>query len=316
MSALDKLHFVFVTGKGGVGKTTVCAALAQNLARRGLRVLIAETGAKEQLTTLLGAPPLTSEILSVAPNVSAVRLTADAALREYGEMILKSPAVYRAVFENKYVKSFFNGVPGLNEWAVLGKAWYHATETNPDGSRRFDIVLFDAPATGHGLDMLRVPKVIVDVVPPGILRRDAERAWSMFRDPTQSGVVIVTQPEDMPTNETLELAAAVQNELLLPLALLVINFVLPALFEESERAELLKERQLDRGQPGDEAIASGIRRAIRERVQAESLKTLERVPGERVRLPLLFTDAATPGAIRELAGYFDGIGTNVRAALS
>jgi anion-transporting ArsA/GET3 family ATPase len=304
MSSIDQLQFVFVTGKGGVGKTTVSAALARKLAARGRRVLVALSGAKERLSTLFGVAPLGTEIRSIAPNISAVKLTADVALREYGGMVLRSQAVYNAVFDNKYVKSFFSAVPGLSEWAVLGKAWYHATETLPDGSRRFDVVLFDAPATGHGLDMLRVPKVIVDVVPPGLLRRDAERAWTMFRDPAQSGVVIVTQPEDMPTNETLELVAALRGELGLPLAMLVINSVLEPLFDDAERAELLVPRQLDRNEPGDEAVACGIRRAIRERVQSASLEKLASIQAPRVELPLLLVDAATPAAIQRLADRF------------
>ncbi|HMJ13686.1 MAG TPA: ArsA family ATPase [Polyangiaceae bacterium] len=304
MSSLDQLHFVFVTGKGGVGKTTVSAALAQRLAGKGRRVLVALCGAKERLSTLFGVAPIGTEIRSIAPNISAVRLTADVALRQYGGMVLRSQAVYNAVFDNKYVKSFFSAVPGLSEWAVLGKAWYHATETLEDGSRRFDIVLFDAPATGHGLDMLRVPKVIVEVVPPGLLRREAERAWTMFQDPRQSGVLIVTQPEDMPTNETLELAGALRDELKLPLAMLVVNSVFEPLFNEAERTQLLAPRELDRNDPGDEAVACGIRRAIRERVQAASLAKLESIPAPRVELPLLLVDAATPAAVQTLSECF------------
>jgi anion-transporting ArsA/GET3 family ATPase len=304
MSSIDTLHFVFVTGKGGVGKTTVCAALASALASRGLRVLVTMCGAKERMSKLFGVAPIGTEIARVAPNLFALKLTSQVALREYGGMVLKSPALFNAVFESKYVKSFFNGVPGLNEWAILGKAWYHSTETRADGSRRFDIVLFDAPATGHGLDMLRVPKVIVDVVPPGILRRDAEQAWNMFRDPARSGVLVVTQPEDMPTNETLELVDVLDGELKLPLAMLAVNSVMSPLFTEQERAQLLTPRQLDRTKPGDEAIACGIRRAIRERVQAQSLAKLKTVSAPRVELPLILTDAATPAAVQRLATYF------------
>lgn len=304
MSSIDKLQFAFVTGKGGVGKTTVCAALARSMARRGLRVLVALSGAKERVSKLFGVEPVGTEIVRIAPNISAVKLTAEVALREYGGMIFKSQVLFNAVFENKYVKSFFNGVPGLNEWAVLGKAWYHSTELLPDGSRRFDVVLFDAPATGHGLDMLRVPKIIVDVVPPGLLRRDAERAWAMFQNPAQSGVIVVTQPEDMPTNETLELVSTLETELRLPLALLVVNALTTPLFVESERARLLAPRELDRNAPGDEAIACGIRRAIRERVQAASLSKLSQINAPRVELPLLLSDAGTPQAIESLARYF------------
>jgi anion-transporting ArsA/GET3 family ATPase len=304
MTPIDQRRFLFITGKGGVGKTTVSAALALAMASRGHRVLVALCGAQERLSAFFGAPPIGTEIAEVAPRVSAVRITPEVALREYGEMILRSRAVYSAVFENRYVKNFFNAVPGLNEWAVLGKAWFHSVEEGPDGRRRFDTVLFDAPATGHGLDMLRVPKVIVEVVPPGILRRDAERAFRMFQDPRQSGVVVVTIPEDMPTNETLELVEALRGELGLPLAQLVINQVLPELFNDEERASLLADRELDRERPGDEAIAAGVRRAIRERVQAESLRRLDAIDAPTLRLPLLFRDVASPDVIGELSSRF------------
>src|SRR5262249_60186474 len=130
---------------------------------------------------------------------------------------------------------FCRAVPGLYEWSMLGKAWFHTTEVRADGSPRFDVVLLDAPATGHGLDMLRVPKVILDVVPPGVLRRDAETAWAMFRDARQSGVVVVTLPEEMPTTETIELVEDVR-ELGLPILELVINGVVPPLFSQIERS--------------------------------------------------------------------------------
>jgi anion-transporting ArsA/GET3 family ATPase len=303
---MDELErrFLFITGKGGVGKTTVAAALACALASRGKRVLVTAVDAKERLSTYLGVPPLPTEITRVADNLWGVKLVPEVALREYGQLILKSRAIYNTVFDNRYVRSFFAGVPGLYEWSMLGKAWFHAIEELPDGKPRFDVVLFDAPATGHGLDMLRVPKVIVDVVPPGVLRRDAEAAWQMFRDPAQSGVLVVTLPEDMPTNETIELCGTLESELELPIAGLVVNGVMTPLFTSDERRELLLERELDRSAAGDEAIACGIRRAIRERVQEQSLERLRAIAVPRIELPLLTTEAARPEAIRELAARF------------
>lgn len=302
MSSLDQRRFLFVTGKGGVGKSTVTAALATAMAARGRRVLVTACDAKERLSMFLGCKPLGPEIQEAGQNIWAVKLVPETALREYGAMILRSEAVFNAVFHNKYVKSFFAGVPGLYEWAMLGKAWFHSVEELPgDGRPRFDTVLFDAPATGHGLDMLRVPKVIVDVVPPGVLRRDAERAWSMFQDPAQSGVIVVTLPEDMPTNETIDLYEALENELFLPVASLVVNAVLDPMFTEPERALLLQDRELDRSLPGDEAVACGIRRCIRERVQEQSLERLRALPSPRVELPLLVGDTAHPHAIQKLS---------------
>ncbi|MCC6216981.1 MAG: ArsA family ATPase [Polyangiaceae bacterium] len=301
MASLDSLRFVFVTGKGGVGKSTVTASLAVSLAARGRRVLVTSTDAKERLSLLLGAPPLEPEVRELRARIWGVKLEPSVALREYGAMILKSRALTSAVFDSRYTRGFFAGVPGLSEWAMLGKAWYHAIEEAPGGGPRFDTVLFDAPATGHGLDMLRVPRVIVEIVPPGVLRRDAERAWAMFQDPRQSGVVVVTLAEDMPANETVELCQALGGELGLPLTRIVVNALVEPLFTEVERGLLLQPRSLDRDLPGNEAIACGVRRAIRERVQEESLAKLRALPGERIELPLLFDYAPGPPTVAKLA---------------
>ncbi|HHH10955.1 MAG TPA: anion-transporting ATPase, partial [Sorangium sp.] len=203
--ALDSRRFLFVTGKGGVGKTTVCAALALALAGRGKRVLIAMTGVQERLSSLLGSAAIGHDIQRVATNVWASKMEPEQAMEEYGLLVLKVRALSRRLFDNKYTNGFFRAVPGLFDWALLGKAWYHTTETRDDGSWLYDVVLFDAPSTGHGLDMLRVPKVLVELAPPGVLRRDAERAWALFKDAERSGVVITTLPQAMPISEACEL---------------------------------------------------------------------------------------------------------------
>jgi anion-transporting ArsA/GET3 family ATPase len=240
--------------------------------------------------------------MQAAPNIWAVNMAPEQALEEYGSLALRSKTLYSVLFDNKYVRTFFRAVPGLQEWSLLGKAWWHTTETNAEGALKFDVVILDAPATGHGLDMLRVPKVIVEIVPPGLLRRDAERAWAMFRDPTASGVVLVTLPEEMPTTETLELAAALRDELGLPIAQVVVNCVLPPLFSKEERAALEAAKAFKPSSRGEAALVAAASRSVRERVQAESLARLSReLPFAPAFLPLLLEDAATPHAIRELA---------------
>jgi anion-transporting ArsA/GET3 family ATPase len=302
MAALEDKRFLIVTGKGGVGKTTVCAAEALALAHKGKRVLVAMCNAKERLSAMMGSDLVGDEVINVAPNVWAVNMNPEKALEEYGILTLKSRAVYKLLFDNKYVRTFFRAVPGMQEWAMLGKAWWHTTEAGPDGRPRFDVVILDAPATGHGLDMLRVPKVILDVVPPGLLRRDAERAWTLFQDPGTCAVVLVTLPEEMPTTETIELARALTNELKLPIGKVVVNAVLPPLFSREERAALERVTDIKTDAPGDAALCAGRDRATRERVQAESLSRLSReLPVSPAFLPLLFEDAAKPSAIRELA---------------
>ncbi len=298
---LDGQRFLIVTGKGGVGKTTVAAAYAKALAAKGKRVLVAMCNAKERLSSMLGSDLIGTEVISVGANIWAVNMTPDIALEEYGMLALKSKALYSLLFDNKYVRVFFRAVPGMHEWAMLGKAWWHTTETLSDGSPKYDVVILDAPATGHGLDMLRVPKVIVDVVPPGLLRRDAERAWNMFRDEKECGVVLVTLPEEMPTTETIELAGALTKELGMHIARVVVNEVMPPIFSREERAKLeaIATSPVDAGTSALDATRA---RAIRERVQEVSLARLAKdLPIKPAFFPLLFEDAATPKAIAELS---------------
>jgi anion-transporting ArsA/GET3 family ATPase len=291
---------LFVTGKGGVGKTTVVAAMAARFAEQGKRVLVGETSPKEHLSGLFGRASLPTQITELSPRLFGVLLDADVALKEYGALVLKSERLVSALFDNKLVRGFFHGAPGLKEWAALGKAWYHSTETLADGSPRFDVVILDAPATGHGLDMLRVPKTIIELSAPGVLRTDAERAWAQFRDPLQSGVVVVSLAEEMPANESIELCSALDSELHLPLAAVIVNQVVPLIFGPAERAALAElEEPLERD-PASLALAAGIRRAAREKVQVESLRRLAALGAPQLRLPFLVGGAHSPAALSKL----------------
>jgi len=300
MSTLEGKRFVLITGKGGVGKSTVCAAEALALAAKGKRVLVAMCNAKERLSTMLGVPPIGPEIVQVGTTIWAVNMQPEKALEEYGILVLHSRALYKTLLDNAYVRKFLRAVPGMQEWSMLGKAWWHTTEKSKDGSFKYDVVILDAPATGHGLDMLRVPKVIVDVVPAGLLRRDAERAWALFQDTENCAIVVVTLPEEMPTSETIELANAL-SKMGLSVARVVVNAVLPQLFAADERAALERLARFDVVAPGDATLAAARDRATRERVQAESMQRLSAQFPSAVSLPLLFDEAATPAAIQELS---------------
>jgi anion-transporting ArsA/GET3 family ATPase len=301
MSTLEGKRFVLVTGKGGVGKTTVSAALAVRLAASGKRVLVAMCNSKERLSVMLGASPVGSDVVAVDRGIWAVNMLPEKAIEEYGMLVLRSRMLSKTLFDNKYLRAFLRAVPGMQEWSMLGKAWWHTTETQSDGAFKYDVVILDAPATGHGLDMLRVPSVIMDAVPAGLLRRDAERALTLLRDPETCSIVLVTLPEEMPTTETLELSRALV-EMGMTAGQVVINAVLPALFSREEGARLEEIDPLDLRGRGDAAIAVGRDRAIRERVQAESMDRLSReLRTPTSVLPLLFDEAANPKAIRELA---------------
>ncbi len=300
MDLLDR-RFLFVVGKGGVGKTTVATALAVEASRREKKVLLAMVNCKERVSQLLGTDPIGPKIVNLRENLDAVNMTPDAALEEYGLMILKVRAVYNAVFGSRLVRAFLKGTPGLEAWSMLGKAFYHASP--PRGEPDYDLVILDAPATGHALDMLRVPFVIESVAPPGILRRDAARAVELFRDPVQAGAVVVTLPEYMPVSETLDLTKALTEELKIPVLQLVINRVLTVLFVEKERSVLeslpaeLPENTDIRG-----LAVAGKRRVLRETVQHRAIRRVRgHIEAPCSELPYLNGLETDPDAINMLS---------------
>ena len=300
MDLLDR-RFLFVVGKGGVGKTTVATALALAASRRGKKVLLAMVNCKERVSQLLDTDPIGAEIVTVRENLDAVNMTPDAALEEYGMMILRVRAVYNAVFGNRLVRAFLKGTPGIEAWSMLGKAFYHACP--PRGEPGYEMVIVDGPATGHALDMLRVPFVIESVAPPGLLRRDAARAVEFMQDAEQAGAVVVTLPEYMPVSETVDLTTALTQELKISVLHLVINRVLAVLFAEKEQASIVR---LPRSLPDDSGIEglaiAGKRRVLRETVQHQALNRVRRrVDAPSTEVPYISGLETVPGTI-ELVG--------------
>jgi anion-transporting ArsA/GET3 family ATPase len=306
MADVFDLDFLFVTGKGGVGKTTVSAAMALAAARKGKRVLLAMCNAKERLSHLLEVEPIGPHNQRIGPNLDAVNMVPQVALEEYGMMVLKVRTLYKAVFENRYVSAVLRGTPGIEAWSLLGKVFYHTVEM-VDGRRRYDVVIVDGPATGHALDMLRVPQVICDVAPPGLLRDEAERARSMITDPKRAGAILVTLAEDMPINETMELHGALTREIHLSTARLVVNSVLPKLFKPEEHAALVALPDQVGGASQLHSLAlAGRSRALREGVQQEAMAKLKaslpNVP--RTVLPMLYVPEFRRTSIESLSETF------------
>lgn len=226
-----------VTGKGGVGKSTVSAALALVAARVGKRVLVCEVNAQERVAPLLGAPPAGPIIREAAPGVFTVNVTPQEAMREYGVAVLRFRSIYDAVFENRLVRYFLRVVPSLAELVMLGKILNEA-RAEERGRPRWDLVLVDAPATGHAVQLLRVPSALVDTVPGGPLRRDADWMEAMLLDPAHTSIALVTLPEEMPVNEVIDLDAQVRGVLGMHRGALFVNAVPEPRFSAGEEARL------------------------------------------------------------------------------
>ncbi|MHB8879740.1 MAG: ArsA family ATPase, partial [Myxococcaceae bacterium] len=208
MAVLTDKRLLIVSGNGGVGKSTVAAALAVASARAGLRTLVCEVNAKERVTVFLGKPEVGPAIGLLEENLWAIDIRPNEAMREYALMILKFESVYNAVFENRLVRYFLRFIPSLQELVMLGKILFHLQEKRADGSWRFERIVVDAPATGHAISFLSVPQVILDTVPPGPMSHEAKKMRDLLVDPAISAAVLVSLPEEMPVNETIDLRAA------------------------------------------------------------------------------------------------------------
>lgn len=218
------LRLVFVTGKGGVGKTTVAAALAQLAARRGKRVLACEVDAKGDLAALFESAPTDFAGRQVAPGVVAMSMDTEASLREYLKLNLRIPVVGRISPLAKAFDFVATAAPGVREILTVGKLCYEVRE------RHYDLVVVDAPATGHIVGQLAAPQAINDLVKVGLIRSQTDWMLDILSDPVRTGLVAVTTPEEMPVTETLELAGRVATETTVRLAAVVVNRVLPELF--------------------------------------------------------------------------------------
>jgi len=298
---LDK-RLVLVLGKGGVGRSTVAAAIAAAAARRGRRTLLFEASANDRFGELFGgSEPVGSAITRLRDNLFAVNTSPAAALEEYGLMVLKFRRVYKMVFENRVTRYFLRAIPGLDEYSVLGKAWYHWNEEER-GRRTWDTLVFDMPASGHSMSMLRIPKVILDTVPEGPLTRDAATLRRQLQDSSHTAIVVTTLAEEMPVAEARELTAALHRQLNLRVARLIVNQVFPERFPPGSPGEQVLERL--EGASGDLAALAGHghtamrRRRLNERYIAELARHLA-LP--RLELPLLFAPRLGPDEVDHLS---------------
>ena len=273
-ASLDK-RFIVVAGKGGVGKSAVASAVGLRAARAGRRTVVAELSSRSSIPAMFGKGPARYEPLELAPNLFAAHVQPDPALHEYAMRKLRFEALFSLVFENDAVRRFLEVIPGMNELLLLGKAFDLERETS-DGRPTWDTVVVDAPATGHGISLLRLPQVILEVVEQGPMAEEARQMRALLEDTQRTAMVVVSLLEEMPVRETLELYETAHHGLRMPMGPLIVNRVWPDVLCGDRSASRLDQERLPELEPDLqaqlEALDSSVRRAAWQR---EHLRTLQ-----------------------------------------
>lgn len=258
MSLLDQLsrrRLLVVTGKGGVGKTAVAATLGRVLADAGRRVLVVEVDPRENVHQMLGLPPSGGDVLGAGPRLWVQNFKPRQVLDEVVREQLRLELLARRVLQSPVYQHFADGAPGLKEMAVLGHAWRLLHGRGEAGTPELDTVVLDAPATGHGVLLLGSPQLVTEVITRGPFGHMAGELSRFIADPESTGVVVVTQAEEMPVEETLELRRSLAERTGREPELLVVNGLWPAtegtaadnpLLDLWRRRRHLQERELAR----------------------------------------------------------------------
>jgi anion-transporting ArsA/GET3 family ATPase len=228
---------LFVSGKGGVGKSTVAAALALLGSQRGKRTLACEIDAKGNLADFFEAGPTDYTPREVQPNLFAMSMDTEASLQEYLRLQMRLPAIARIGPLARAFEFVATAAPGVREILTVGKPVWEVREGN------FDLVVVDAAATGHIVGQLAAPQAINDLVHVGLIRQQTSWLIDVLGNKETTGLVVVTTPEEMPVNETIELAARVEDETDVALSAIVVNRVLPELFGRQEEEVFEELRQ-------------------------------------------------------------------------
>jgi anion-transporting ArsA/GET3 family ATPase len=224
---LDR-QLIFVTGKGGVGKTTVAASLALLASQRGKRVLVGEVDAKGNLSDFLECGPTSFTPRPVHDGLEAMSMDTEESLKEYLSLQLKLPLMAKIGPLARIFEFVATAAPGVREVLTVGKFLWEVDRG------AYDLVVVDASATGHIVGQLDAPRAISELVQMGAIRQQTDWMQAILADPARTGVVIVATPEEMPVRETLELSARLHDETRVDLAAVVVNRVLPELFGRAE----------------------------------------------------------------------------------
>jgi anion-transporting ArsA/GET3 family ATPase len=301
---LDK-RLVIVTGKGGVGKSTVSLALALAAARAGNRTILCEVASQEHLSHVFHSSEVGYHETQMAENLWAISIDPDESMREYVLLQLKVKAMRDLLFRSRIFTYLAAATPGLKELVTIGKIWELAlTERKVKTGHRYDTVIVDAPATGHGVGFLQTPRTFANIARVGPMRQQAEALDRFIRDPKRTGVVVVALPEEMPVNETAALERALAEEVGVGVDRIYCNALYPERFaeQEVERIETTADGADGLARVACRAALAESRRANAQREQLARLE--ENCAAPVTTLPFVF---APELGILEIEGLVEAI---------
>jgi anion-transporting ArsA/GET3 family ATPase len=299
---------MIVAGKGGVGKTTVTAALAVAATRAGLRVLVVEVEGKSGLAATFGEPPLTYEETELRSGLRARTLTPDDALVEYlQEHGLRR--IGRRLSSSGALEVVSTAVPGMKDILVLGKV------KQLERAGVADLIVLDAPAAGHAVQFLLSARGLLDAVKVGPVHKQAADVVEMLTDPSRCRVLLVTLPEETPVNELVDTAYAIEDRAGVALGPVVVNGCVSAIdrLVADTNGSGTTSVHTDAATAGFEladadadalAAAAAFRVNLHARQQEQRTRLAARLPLPQIELPFLFTADLGPAEVDTLADAF------------
>lgn len=251
----------FVLGKGGVGRSTVAAALAGVFAGRGESCLIVQWSVHDAISQQFGlAPQLAHKEHPVAERISCMNFDADEAMREYFVDHLGLKLVHSLVIENRHVQRLIQAAPGVQELFFLGRLFWLVRLAEAERGWSFDRVIVDAPAMGHGVSLFRIAPAIASMGIAGPLATECERVSGLLFDASQVGTVVVTIPEELPVEETIEFLPEITSQLRRPPLFAVLNRAFVSPFPEQDLEATLKGLSTEEARASCRVLASDLRK--------------------------------------------------------
>jgi anion-transporting ArsA/GET3 family ATPase len=293
---------VIVTGKGGVGKTTVSVALGMRAAAEGKKTIVCEVSSQENASRMFEHTTVGFHEVELEENLWAISIDPDESMREYVLLQLKVRAMRDMLFRSRIFNYLAAATPGLKELVTIGKIWELAQlDRKVKSGGKYDVVIVDAPATGHGVGFLQTPRTFANIARVGPIHSQAQTLDNFITNHDNTGVAIVALPEEMPVNESAALEHDLVNEVGVAVDRVYLNGLYPERFSKGEAEKLTALAEAEDGAPKAAARAalSEFGRAKSQRAQLSRLR--RRVEAPVKTLPFLFEPDLGPEAARRLS---------------